>query len=124
VRPRRPARRNRSPPVPQVRDETAELRTQVAQLDEHYRRAVADFDNLGKRMARNAHWEREDERARVAARWLRGTSAGCARTGFAHCQLSGPHPQNAKAVPSSVGYRALPTLGAPTRLTLQDSHSK
>src|ERR1700733_5824514 len=55
---------------PQLRDDTAELRAQVAQLDERYRRAVADFDNLRKRMARDAHWEREDERARVTARWL------------------------------------------------------
>ncbi|EXG82166.1 nucleotide exchange factor GrpE [Cryptosporangium arvum] len=56
--------------APKVRDETAELRAQVAQLDERYRRAVADFDNLRKRTARDAHREREDERARVAARWL------------------------------------------------------
>ncbi|MFG1926372.1 nucleotide exchange factor GrpE [Cryptosporangium sp. NPDC048952] len=53
-----------------VRDEIAELRAQVAQLDDRYRRATADFDNLRKRMARDAHREREDERARVAARWL------------------------------------------------------
>jgi molecular chaperone GrpE len=56
--------------APQVRDETAELRAQVAQSDERYRRAVADFDNLRKRMARDADREREDERARVTARWL------------------------------------------------------
>jgi molecular chaperone GrpE len=56
--------------APQVHDEVAELRTQVAQSDERYRRAVADFDNLRKRVARDAHWERESERARVAARWL------------------------------------------------------
>ena len=56
--------------APQVREETAELRVQVAQLGERYRRAVADFDNLRKRMARDAHQEREDERARVAAQWL------------------------------------------------------
>ena len=56
--------------APQVRDETAELRAQVAQLDERYRRAMADLDNVRKRMARDAHREREDERARVAARWL------------------------------------------------------
>jgi molecular chaperone GrpE len=56
--------------APQGRDETAELRAQVAQSDERYRRAAADFDNLRKRMARDAHREREDERARVAARWL------------------------------------------------------
>jgi molecular chaperone GrpE len=54
----------------QGRDQTAELRARVAELDERYRRAAADFDNLRKRMARDAHREREDERARVAARWL------------------------------------------------------
>ena len=54
----------------QVRDETAELRAQVAQSDERYRRAVADYDNLRKRMERDVDREREDERARVAARWL------------------------------------------------------
>ncbi|GIF00834.1 nucleotide exchange factor GrpE [Paractinoplanes rishiriensis] len=54
----------------QVRDETAELRAQLAQSDERYRRAVADYDNLRKRMARDVNREREDERARVAARWL------------------------------------------------------
>jgi molecular chaperone GrpE len=56
--------------APQLRDETAELRAEVAWSDERYRRAVADFDNLRKRMAGEADREREDERARVAARWL------------------------------------------------------
>ena len=56
--------------APQVRDETAELRAQLARSDERYRRAMADYDNLRKRMARDVHREREDERARVAARWL------------------------------------------------------
>ncbi|GLW35403.1 nucleotide exchange factor GrpE [Actinoplanes regularis] len=56
--------------APQVHDETAELRAQLAQSDERYRRVVADYDNLRKRMARDVDREREDERARVAARWL------------------------------------------------------
>ena len=56
--------------APQVRDEIAELRAQVAQSDERYRRAVADYDNLRKRMERDVDRERADERARVAARWL------------------------------------------------------
>jgi molecular chaperone GrpE len=56
--------------APQVRDEIAKLRAEVAQSDERYRRAVADFDNLRKRMARDADRAREDERARVASRWL------------------------------------------------------
>jgi len=64
---REPAATGAAPPVP---DETAELRAQVAQSDERYRRAVADYDNLRKRMERDVDREREDERARVAARWL------------------------------------------------------
>src|ERR1700754_5177754 len=58
------------PAAPRVRDEIAELRAEAAQSNERYRRAVADFDNLRKRMARDANVAREDERARVAARWL------------------------------------------------------
>ena len=56
--------------APPVSDETAELRAQLAQSDERYRRAMADYDNLRKRMERDVDREREDERARVAARWL------------------------------------------------------
>src|ERR1700755_575738 len=64
---REPAATGAAPPVP---DETAELRAQVAQSDERYGRSVADYDNLRKRMERDVDREREDERARVAARWL------------------------------------------------------
>ena len=56
--------------APPAGDQTVDLRDQVAQLQGRYRRAVADFDNLRKRVARDARWERENERARVAARWL------------------------------------------------------
>jgi molecular chaperone GrpE len=61
---------DREPAAPAAHDEAAELRAQLAQVDERYRRALADFDNLRKRTARDAHTAREDERARVAAQWL------------------------------------------------------
>lgn len=51
-------------------DETGELRAQLAQMEDRWRRALADFDNLRKRAARQAAQQRDDERAAVAARWL------------------------------------------------------
>jgi molecular chaperone GrpE len=51
-------------------DEIAELRAQLAEMEERWRRALADFDNLRKRVAREASQQRDDERARVAALWL------------------------------------------------------
>jgi molecular chaperone GrpE len=51
-------------------DETEELRAQLAQMEDRWRRALADFDNLRKRAARQAAQQRDDERAAVAARWL------------------------------------------------------
>jgi len=51
-------------------DETAELRAQLAQMEDRWRRALGDFDNLRKRAARESAQQRDDERAAVAARWL------------------------------------------------------
>jgi molecular chaperone GrpE len=51
-------------------DETEELRAQLAQMEDRWRRALADFDNLRKRAARESAQQRDDERAAVAARWL------------------------------------------------------
>lgn len=48
----------------------AELRARVAHLEDQWRRAVADLDNLRKRVARDSQQLRADERARVAAQWL------------------------------------------------------
>ena len=48
----------------------AELRAQVAQLEDAWRRALADLDNLRKRTARDAAGRQAAERARVAAEWL------------------------------------------------------
>jgi molecular chaperone GrpE len=48
----------------------AELRAQVAQLEDAWRRALADLDNLRKRTARDVAQRQAAERARVAAEWL------------------------------------------------------
>lgn len=56
--------------VPGGADETEELRAQLAQMEDRWRRALADFDNLRKRAARQAAAQRDEERAAVAARWL------------------------------------------------------
>lgn len=48
----------------------AELRAEVARLDDAWRRALADLDNLRKRTAREIEQRRAEERARVAAEWL------------------------------------------------------
>ena len=42
----------------------------AAELEDRWRRAVADLDNLRKRYARELDRERAAERARVAAQWL------------------------------------------------------
>jgi molecular chaperone GrpE len=50
--------------------ETGELRARLAEMEDRWRRALADFDNLRKRVARESAQQRDDERAAVAARWL------------------------------------------------------
>jgi molecular chaperone GrpE len=56
--------------APDGADETEELRARLTQMEERWRRALADFDNLRKRVARESTQQRDDERAAVAARWL------------------------------------------------------
>jgi molecular chaperone GrpE len=53
-----------------TRDEAAELRARVAELEDLWRRALADLDNLRKRTARDAAAHQAAERARAAAEWL------------------------------------------------------
>lgn len=48
----------------------AELEQQVAELEDRWRRALADLDNLRKRFARESELQRARERAEVAAAWL------------------------------------------------------
>src|SRR6476469_561467 len=60
---------------PRVDESTAEdteqgLRAQVAELEDRWRRTVADLDNMRKRFAREREQVREEERARAAADWL------------------------------------------------------
>src|SRR5580765_968212 len=43
---------------------------ELAKLEDRWRRAVADLDNLRKRYARELDRERTTERSRVAAAWL------------------------------------------------------
>jgi molecular chaperone GrpE len=49
---------------------TAELEASVEEFEERWHRALADLDNLRKRLAREVQRERADERARVVAEWL------------------------------------------------------
>src|SRR6185369_5535907 len=44
--------------------------TELAKLEDRWRRAVADLDNLRKRYARELDRERTTERSRVAGAWL------------------------------------------------------
>ncbi|MGN6635570.1 MAG: nucleotide exchange factor GrpE [Oryzihumus sp.] len=60
---------------PRVDESTAEdiepgLRARVAELEDRWRRTVADLDNMRKRFAREREQVREEERARAAADWL------------------------------------------------------
>ena len=48
----------------------AELEARVEELEDRWRRALADLDNQRKRMIRELERERADERARVAKDWL------------------------------------------------------
>src|SRR2546430_9433216 len=50
--------------------EISELQARVAELEDQWRRALADFDNLRKRIARESTTQRDTERARVAGQWL------------------------------------------------------
>src|SRR6202035_6153408 len=43
---------------------------EIARLEDRWRRAVADLDNLRKRYARELEHERTTERSKVAGAWL------------------------------------------------------
>ena len=49
---------------------TAELEERVADLEDRWRRALADLDNVRKRVGRDMELARAEERARLAAQWL------------------------------------------------------
>ncbi|MGH3763735.1 MAG: nucleotide exchange factor GrpE [Pseudonocardiaceae bacterium] len=50
--------------------ESAELQKRIVELEDRWRRALADLDNLRKRTARDAEQLRARERAHVASEWL------------------------------------------------------
>jgi molecular chaperone GrpE len=50
--------------------EGTDLQAKVDELEDRWRRAVAELDNFRKRTAREAERQREDERAQVSRRWL------------------------------------------------------
>jgi molecular chaperone GrpE len=50
--------------------EAADHAAALAELEDRWRRALADLDNLRKRSARELERERAAERARVTAQWL------------------------------------------------------
>jgi molecular chaperone GrpE len=51
-------------------DPQAVLAAQLAEMEDRWRRAVAELDNQRKRAARDAGVRREEERGRAAAQWL------------------------------------------------------
>ena len=55
---------------PDATGSTNDSNAELAKLDDRWRRAVADLDNLRKRYARDLDRERVTERSRVAGAWL------------------------------------------------------
>ncbi|MFB9679202.1 nucleotide exchange factor GrpE [Streptosporangium vulgare] len=53
-----------------LRDRVLELQELVADLQDRWRRALADLDNLRKRVSRDAERTRSEERTRAAGEWL------------------------------------------------------
>jgi molecular chaperone GrpE len=51
-------------------DAEAASATMIAELEDRWKRALADLDNVRKRAARDAERQRAAERARTAAQWL------------------------------------------------------
>jgi molecular chaperone GrpE len=56
-------------PAPPAEDQ-ADVPAQVAEMEDRWRRTAAELDNYRKRTARESAGQREDERAKVLARWL------------------------------------------------------
>jgi molecular chaperone GrpE len=48
----------------------ADLQVALAEMEDRWRRTLADLDNLRKRVARDREGIQQDERARVAREWL------------------------------------------------------
>ncbi|TCC08410.1 nucleotide exchange factor GrpE [Kribbella soli] len=56
--------------APPVEADLEEARGKAAEMEDRWRRTVAELDNFRKRVAREAGQQRETERALVAASWL------------------------------------------------------
>ena len=69
-RPSAPADEGQAEPDADPSRRIAQLEGQVGELDDRWRRALADLDNLRKWCAREVDRARVDERARVAGEWL------------------------------------------------------
>lgn len=54
----------------QATPEVADLRARVADLEDQWRRALADLDNLRKRTSRDTQRAVDEERVRLTAQWL------------------------------------------------------
>jgi molecular chaperone GrpE len=59
-----------SPRVAELQEQVTDLKRHVAELEDRWRRALADLDNLRKRYERDSAHQRARERAEVAAAWL------------------------------------------------------
>jgi molecular chaperone GrpE len=55
-------------PAPSETDQQAHA--EIAELEDRWRRAVAELDNVRKRVARDLQRHRDEERMRVAEQWL------------------------------------------------------
>lgn len=58
------------PRVSELQEQVAGLERQVTELEDRWRRALADLDNLRKRYERDSATQRARERAQVTAAWL------------------------------------------------------
>jgi molecular chaperone GrpE len=58
------------PPAGAEVDQVAGLEARVAELEDRWRRVLANLDNLRKRRVRESAQQRAEERARVALAWL------------------------------------------------------
>ncbi|MEV8631616.1 nucleotide exchange factor GrpE [Streptosporangium sp. NPDC051023] len=58
------------PEITELKEHVTELQDRVAELQDRWRRALADLDNLRKRVSRDTIRVRGEEEARAAAEWL------------------------------------------------------
>ena len=66
----RPAREPEEPPADDARGADAAHAEALAEMEDRWRRALADLDNLRRRYERELERTTTAERARVAAEWL------------------------------------------------------